>query len=361
MLAKKLTACLIGLLMVGTTALAADEVQLNPSHPERYTVVRGDTLWDISGRFLQTPWLWPEVWYVNPQIENPHLIYPGDVIVLSFVDGKPRLSVERGGGHGGGDGGLSGELGQDGRLSPRAIELPLDAAIPTLPLDAIQQFLTQTRVMTKEQLKSAPYVLIGEEEHLLTGAGDRLYARGKFEASQKSYDFVRPGDPYQDPDTGEILGYEAFHLGNGRLDRVGNPATFQVLKSNRELRSGDRLIPANDKAISTHFQPHPPAKSITGKIIAVMDGVVQIGQFQVVVLNRGEKDGIDVGTVLAVYQTGPTVTDTIKNDGEKPEQVKLPDERAGELMVFRTFDRLSFGLIMRATRSMHILDRVTNP
>lgn len=360
MLAKKLTACLLGLIMVGTTALAADDVALNPSHPDRYTVVRGDTLWDISGRFLQSPWLWPEVWYVNPQIENPHLIFPGDVIVLSFVDGKPRLSVERGGGGGGGDGGLSSELGQDGKLSPRAIELPLDAAIPTIPLDAIQQFLTQTRVMTKEQLKSAPYVLIGADEHLITGAGDRLYARGKFEEGAKTYDFVRPGDPYVDPDTKETLGYEAFHIGNGRMERAGDPATFLVLKSNRELRAGDRLIPTNDKAINTHFQPHAPKKPITGKIMAVMDGVVQIGQFQVVVINRGEKDGIDAGTVLAVYQTGETVTDTIKND-EKPEQIKLPDERAGELMVFRTFERLSFGLIMRSTRAMHVLDRVTNP
>jgi hypothetical protein len=328
-----------------TTAAFADQVALKEGHPDRYVVVKGDTLWDISGKFLDSPWLWPEIWHVNPQIENPHLIYPGDMISLVYVDGKPQLRIQRGKG--------------TFKLSPKARVERLDTAIPTIPIDTIQQFLTQPLVVDENTMEDAAYVVSSAGEHLIVGAGDRIYVRG-IDADQGSrYNVFRPGDAYVDPDTNEVLGYEALYLGDGHSERFGDPSTVKLDRTTREINIGDRVMPMSQEDVHAYFSPHASKDDVKGTIIAVVDGVSQIGQYQVVVINRGARENVDVGTVFAIEQRGASIPDQVS---ENPKDVvKLPDERAGLLMVFRTFDKVSFGLIMKATSSLHVGDRLSTP
>ncbi len=330
--------------LVASTALAG-QVALKDGHPESYVVKKGDTLWDISAMFLTDAWLWPEIWYVNPQVQNPHLIYPGDVLTLVYVDGQPRLQVDRG--------------YRTVKLSPRAREESLDNAIPAIPLDAIRQFLGRPLVVDDNQLKTAPYVVSSAGEHLITGAGDHVYVRGVEEGAPKSYSFFRPGGAYIDPVTHEILGYEAIYLGEGTLSRHGDPATASLTRTTREVNIGDRALPISEEDSYPYFSPHAAPVDTKGQIISVLDGVSQIGQYQVVVVNRGAREGLDVGAVMAVNRTGEVIADQVtpaRND-----TVELPNERAGVLMVFRVFNKVSYGLIMKATQAIHVGDMVTEP
>ena len=323
--------------------LALADDLLRADHPDQYTVVKGDTLWDISGRFLRSPWRWPDIWYVNPQIANPHLIYPGDVLELVYIDGKPQLRMRRG----------------PLKLSPTVRSTPWDGAIPTIPVDAIGPFLTRPYVLDKDQLDSAPYIVDFADEHILGGAGQKAYVRRIDETEPLKYEIVRPGGPYKDADTGEILGYEALYIGTSELQRTGDPATVFINSTDLESVIGDRLIPAGEEKATANFTPHAPAQPVEGSIIAVMNGVSQIGQYNVVVLDRGANDGLKHGTVLRVDQRGEVIRDVVTPDSR--DTVTLPDEEAGLLMVFRTFERVSFGLIMHASRVMHVDDRVRNP
>lgn len=335
---------LIGLLLAVFVGVAvAATPALKPDHPDRYVVVKGDTLWDISAKFLRDPWYWPEIWQVNPQIANPHLIYPGDVLTLVYIDGKPRLMLERG----------------TVRLSPKVRSEPLEGAIPTIPLEAIKPFLVGALVVSKEQIDAAPYIVSSAGEHLITGAGDRVYVRGLTDGSQVRHNVFRPGGPYIDPETQEVLGYEAVHVGMADLQREGDPATMLLSETTREAIDGDRLIPVPEEPFQPYFMPRPPEQDVNGQIISVYDGVSQIGQYHVVAINRGTRDGLEPGHVLAVYRAGNLIKDPVTPDPR--DTVQLPDERAGELMIFRTFERVSFGLVMRGTMAMHVLDKVTNP
>jgi len=316
---------------------------LRADHPDRYTVVRGDTLWDISGRFLRSPWLWPEIWHVNPQIANPHLIYPGDVLELVYIDGRPRLQLRRG----------------TVKLSPTVRSTPWDGAIPTIPVDAIAPFLTRPYVIGKDELESAPYVVDFADEHILGGAGQRAYVRSIDSDAHLKFEIVRPGGPYKDGETGEILGYEARYIGSAKLQRTGDPATIFLNATELESVIGDRLLAAGEDRATANFTPHAPPMPVEGTIISVFNGVSQIGTHNVVVIDRGEADGLKPGTVLRIDQRGETIRDVVSTNLR--ETVRLPDEQAGLLMVFRTFDRVSFGLVMHATRAMHIDDKVRNP
>ena len=342
---KKLFAMVCTLLLAGQ--LLASDVVLNPKHPDHYVVVKGDTLWDISAMFLRDPWLWPEVWHVNPQIVNPHLIYPGDLLSLIYVDGKPQLRMSRG------------APGGDNRLSPRVRYESLDDAIPTIPLDAIRQFLTRTIVVDENELDTAPYVLQSADEHVISGAGDRVYARGIKDRGNAMFDIYEQGDAYIDPDSGELLGYAALFIGSGPVQKFGDPATLLLTETTREVRAGHRLRPADSSDPVLHFRPHPTVPDTEGHIIAVIDGVTQIGQFNVVALDLGTREGIEVGHVMRVFQKGDTVRDRIS--GKRLDKVTLPDEDAGLVMVFRTFEKVSFALVMEATRAIHINDYVRTP
>lgn len=342
----------------------APAAELQPNYPEKYVVVKGDTLWDISARFLKSPWHWPRLWQDNPQVKNPHLIYPGDVLSIYFVNGKPMMRVQRGGetiSTAPVEEPIPTEVRGRGyktvKLSPRVREESLEQAIPTIPIDAIQQFLTRPRVVAADELEEAPYVVELADEHLAAGGGYRIYARGiKDSDGIADYALVRAGDTYRDPDSGEILGYEAVYIGDARIQSYGDPSTLKVDSANREILRGDRLLPVGGDLFLTSYMPHPPENKVSGRIIAVLDGVAQIGQYQVVVLNLGRQEDVDPGQVLAVYQNGEEIKDTVEGGS-----VKLPDEHAGEVLVFRVFERVSYALVMRATRSIHTLDKVTNP
>lgn len=336
-------------LCLASALLVAAPPVLNNSHPDNYVVVKGDTLWDISARFLRDPWRWPDVWQANPQVKNPHLIYPGDVISLTYdADGKPVLSIKRG--------------RPTVKLSPEIRANRLDRAIPTIPLDAIRQFLSRPLVISQEELDAAAYVVATADEHIVAGAGDRVYVRGIEGDKQAKFSVFEPGKPYRNPgaDEDDILGIEAIYVGEGTALAFGDPTTLLLTSTEREARRGDRVMPFDAEEINEHFLPHPPKATIDGSIISVIDGVSQIGQHQIVVLNKGQQDQVDVGTVLSVYRRGETISDLVTEE-VRDDTVTLPDERAGTVMVFRSFERVSFALVMDATRPMHLYDAVRNP
>ena len=338
-------------------SLPAATIELNPNHPVRYIVQKGDTLWDISARFLRDPWYWPEIWEVNPDIQNPHLIYPGDEIVLTYEGGKPVLRVRR-----------------DGRptvkLSPAVRTLSgSEGAIATLPMGAIKEFLNRSRVVTESEFENAPYIVSLGEEHLVGGEGFKVYARGLDAGANARYGVFRRGKAYRNPDAEEeILGYEALYVGDSVVERSGDPSTLLLTDTGREVLAGDRLFPLADEVVADKLVPNVPDTPVEGKIISVIDGVSQIGQYQVVVINLGDEDGVAPGDVMAVYQTGATIRDRFAKSpkvrsvaNRNYDLVTLPRERAGIVIVFRTFERVSYALVMKATRAMHVLDAVTNP
>jgi len=344
-----------------------EPIAVKPDHPEKYVVVRGDTLWDIASRFLRDPWLWPEVWQNNPQIENPHLIYPGDVLRLVYIDGRPVVQVQRGGAPG--EPTEPGEPGQvreitppppgleTVKLSPQVRVEDLDRAVPTIPVDAIRQFLARSRVVSTERLEEAPYVLSSLDEHLMAGGkGQRLFVRNLDSREYTRYAIVRKGDAYYDPRSDELLGYEALFLAEAQVVRYGQPATMAIENSRREVLNGDRLLPIDETVIDRTFLPRAPEQEVDGQIIAVVEGVSRITQYQVVTLNLGLQDDVEPGHVLAVYQAGEEVRDPLTGD-----DVLLPRQRAGTVMIFRVFDKLSYALVMDATRAIHVYDAVTNP
>jgi len=348
MLARKI----LVLLLLTLTSFAFAAPTLNPDHPDRYTVVKGDTLWDIAGRFLKSPWRWPDVWHVNPQVKNPHLIYPGDELVLSYdANGNPIIRIGK-------------RARPNLKLSPSMRKTRLDRAIPTIPLDAIQQFLSKPLAVGEKELENAPYVVQVAEEHVVAGAGDRLYVRNLKEEGKAKYSVFRPGIKYvkhtlKEDEEPEVLGYEAVYVGETTVAQFGDPATLLLTSTEREAHTGDRLLPLGDDDISENFMPHAPNADIEASIISVVDGVVQIGQNQLVVVDAGSREKIDIGTVLAVYSRGETITDNVSP--ERGDTVKLPDERAGTLLIFRVFEKVSFALVMDATRPLHVFDAVRNP
>ncbi|WP_372981748.1 LysM peptidoglycan-binding domain-containing protein [Marinobacter sediminum] len=323
------------------TSWAHAAPELRSDHPERYTVVKGDTLWDISGRFLNNPWYWPEIWHVNPQVKNPHLIYPGDRLALVYIDGRPRVTKV-----------ASSDIV---KLSPQIRSEAIDTPIPAIPLDAISSFLTDTRIVTPAELNDAPYVLEGEDGRIITGAGDRVYARGDKPADKVG--IFRRTKEFVDPQTGEFLGLEARSIGAGNVTAEnGDVLTLRLTKSNQEIRIGDRLLTGVNRPISTSFVPSSPDQEVDGQMIAVDGGVSQIGQFDVVTINRGERDGLEPGNVMSVLKSGNMVRDPVTG-----ETIELPSERAGLMMIFQAYEKMSYGLVLQATRPLSVGDKVTNP
>ena len=337
---------LLALLLLASAGVAQGQVQLREGFPQQYTVVTGDTLWDISGKYLREPWKWPELWQANPQIENPNLIYPGDTLSLVYVNGQPRLTLNRGASRG------------TIKLSPRIRSSPVADAIPSIPLQAINSFLLSNRIVdTPEDFNKAPYVVAGNAERVLSGMGDRVFARGTFDSNQSAYGIFRQGKVYTDPETKEFLGINADDIGGGEVvASEGDVTTLALQRTTQEVRLGDRLFSGEERSINSTFMPSAPKTDINGLILDVPRGVTQIGAMDVVTLNKGRRDGLAEGNVLAVMKTGETVRDRITG-----EPVKIPDERAGLLMVFRTYDKLSYGLVLYASRSLSVLDKVRNP
>jgi hypothetical protein len=332
--------------------------ELAPNAPDQYTVKRGDTLWDISSLFLRSPWRWPELWGMNlDQIRNPHLIYPGQMLFLDKSGGRARLRVGQP------------VAGDTVRLSPRVRSEPLDAgAITAVPMHLIAPFLNEAVVFNTNELDAAPRIVAAQEGRVLLGRGDTAYVRGEL-GGLRDWRVFREATPLKDPITQEVLGYEAQYLGTAEYRRAGEtvsagdgkpqivPATFAISTIRKEVGVGDRLAPVPPRDF-TAYVPHAPAQPVDGRIVSVYGEALIAGQNQIVALNRGAKDGMERGHVLALWQAGTSTTD--KTDPARP-AMKLPDERHGLLFVFRVFDRVSYALILNVQHPVRAGDRFTQP
>lgn len=365
----------------------ADEIQLQKNHPERHVVVKGDTLWGISGRFLKDPWQWPKVWRMNrDQIKNPHLIYPGDVVVLDTSSGSPQLKL----------------LHETVTLEPGVrIESLEKEAIFTIAPNIIGPFLSQPLLIENGKLDVAPRIIAGQENRVVLSPGTRIYINGIKEGQGTHWNIYRPGELLRDPDTAEVLGTEAIYLGDVDIARYGEPATGDIVRAKEEIFTKDRLVVSPDEFKSS-FVPHAPETQISGRIMRIYGGVAEGGPNTVVSINRGKSDGLEEGHVLAISRYGRVIRDPeykesssnkalaeekklkelnfdVKTDADgkkivnfekapaqtklvlKPGDIKLPDERVGLMMVFRTFDRVSYALIMNTTDAIYTADSVHTP
>ena len=338
----------------------ADEIKLAENVPDRYVVVKGDTLWGISARFLKDPWRWPDVWGLNKdEIKNPHWIYPGDVIVLDFTGRTPRLRRDGAGGSGS-DGSDAEWRLMETKLSPTIRRQALGTgAISSIPISAIQPFLVKPLVVGEQELSGAPTLVAGPENRVVLSAGDTAFAKGLVREEQADWNVYRPGRKLTDPDTKELLGREAIYLGDAQISEFGEVSTVLLTKSTKEIAPGDRLAKAPPPQ-SLSYVPHAPGNSIKGRVIAGPDdSVSEIGSLQVVIINRGSREGIEIGHVLALYRDRPLVTPA--NAVDPKEKLKLPAERYGIVFIFRVFEKVSYGLVMNSTRPVNVLDVVQSP
>jgi hypothetical protein len=340
------------------TIATGSNIPLAPNAPDEYIVKPGDTLWDISKVYLRDPWYWPEIWYVNPQVQNPHLIYPGDVLKLVYIDGKPRLTI--------------GERAQGGdgtkRLSPQVRREPLSRAIAAIPYDVIASFAGRPVLLDKDQVNKAPYVVAMRDGHVIGGVGNEIYARGiKNAQPDDRYSIIHVEGELKDPDNGKLLGYTGVYVGAGPVIASGDPAKLVLTETAREALQGDKLFPESVD-VNLDFVPHAPEVDVDATVIAVKDMTV-MGQYHIVALNRGSKAGLEPGHVVAIERAGDVVLDKYAKGGlaarsgnlKRGQSVQLPSERAGVAMIYKTYDRMSFALIMDATHEIRQGDRATNP
>jgi len=358
-----------GLLPVSSTAqdsqrtiATGSNIPLTADAPNEYTVKTGDTLWDISKVFLRDPWYWPEIWYVNPQVENPHLIYPGDVLKLVYIDGQPRVTV--------GDRGGPTESGGGKRLSPQVRREPLSQAITAIPYDVIAGFMGRPTLLDGDQVKKAPYVVALRDGHVIGATGNEIYAKGIGSAAADTrYSVIHVEEKIFDPETRDLLGYSGIYVGSGPVAITGDPAKILLTDSAREALQGDKLFPESVD-VNVDFVPHAPASDIDARVIAVRDHT-RMGQYQVIALNRGQRAGLEPGHVLAISQTGSVVRDTYSKGGMSAtsastsrghgKAVQLPDERIGLAMVFKAFDKMSYALVMETSHEIRQGDLARNP
>lgn len=334
----------------------ASDVKLQENPPARYTVKRGDTLWGISGRFLKNPWKWPEIWGMNKdEIKNPHLIYPGDVIILDLTGATPRLRLE-----GVPDGGLSRWYGyelQVTKLEPGMRSTALAAAIPTIPAKDIEAFLTRSLVLDPQSIELAPKIVAGIDSRVVLSASDTAFAVGLQKNKGSYWNVFRPGRMFQDPDTKEMLGREAVYLGDVEVESFGQVSALRILRARQEVSSGDRLaVIAAPQTLP--YVPRAPDKKVRGKVIAGSnDALSEFGPLSMLVLNRGARDGLESGQVLGLYRNQGMVSAGMVG-GEK---LRLPLQEYGLVMIFRVFNKVSFGLVMSASRPVNVNDIVQNP
>jgi LysM domain-containing protein len=359
-----------GLLPVSSTAqesqrtiATGSNIPLTADAPDQYVVKAGDTLWDISKVFLRDPWYWPEIWYVNPQVQNPHLIYPGDVLKLVYIDGQPRVTV----GERGGEAATEGGGGK--KLSPQVRREQLSKAITAIPYDVIASFMGRPTLLDGEQVKSAPYVVAMRDGHVIGAEGNEIYARGIGSvATDSRFSIIHVDEKLYDPENGDLLGYSGSYVGSGPVATSGDPAKVVLTDSTREALQGDKLFPESVD-VNVDFVPHAPTSDVKARVIAVRDHT-RMGQYQVIALNRGQRAGLEPGHVLAISQIGGTVRDSYAKGGLSArttatsrggKSVQLPDERIGLAMVFKSFDRMSYALVMETSHEIRQGDLAGNP
>lgn len=340
--------------------LPSEAITYEPEYPETYIVQKGDTLWDISSVFLRDPWHWPEIWFKNPQVENPHLIYPGDILAIIYVGGERRVQIVRRGE----DGKILSTGGTSGmkivKLSPRVRTQSIDASIPSIPIDSIRHLLSRPLIIDEEELSKAAYVLSSVDEHLINSINDTLYVRKLDTTSGNGrYQIFRPNKPLHDPVTDELLGYEATYVGETKLLLGGDPATVQVTNSEREILRDDRVLPIDNTNFERDFFPKPPATKVQGEVVSLLDAISMLGQYQTLAINLGSRDGVETGNILQIKRPGRAIPDKAEEDPTF--RVKLPDERIGMAMIIRSFEKMSYALIMEADRPVVETDYVESP
>ncbi len=348
----------------------ADEVRLQENAPDRHVVVKGDTLWDISEKFLKDPWLWPEVWQLNKeQIKNPHLIYPGDVVILTMEGGKPRLSLEPG-------------ARDVVKLSPQIRGEPIiikEAGIPSIPLKAIQAMLSKGGVGDPSDLEKSPRILGSGDARVMFGSGDTVYA-SRNDGDTVDWRVVRLGQALKNPDNPqEVLAYEMQHLGTARTEKAGDPQVVRILTAEQEILERDRLVPSWKGDIPQYI-PHGPGKPVNAKVVAALGGPIYAGTFMTLVLDKGMRDGLEEGHVLALFRAGRSVADpkciraekigflagggrghAVDCKPNKDDTSSLPDTRVGLAFVYRVFNKVAYALVMNGTEPVTVGDSARNP
>lgn len=349
---KSIISAVLAAALLATPLMAQQppDIKLQDNVPDRYVVVQGDTLWGIAAKFLKDPWRWPEMWKLNQnEVKNPHRIYPGDVIVLDRSGPQPEL-----------------KMGETVKLSPRVRAEDVGSQpIPSIPPRVIEPFLTRPLVIEPDGLDNAPRIIAAQADRVYLGSGDVAYVVGIPDAKPDSlWQIYRPGKPLIDPESQTTLGYEAVFLGDSRVIKGGEPATIRIFGAQQEIGKGDRLIAAAPLVLHS-YAPHAPRTLVQGRIIGSSGGMRETGQQNVVTLNKGRNDGLEPGHVLALLRLGRTNVDRTTLSrwyaADKVETTKLPDERYGLVFVFRTFDRVSYALVMSASRTVQIDDVVTTP
>lgn len=334
------------LAVTAACASAAEPLQLVDTPPDRHIVVKGDTLWGISGKFLKQPWRWPEIWQMNREdIKNPHLIYPGDVIVLDMSGGSPRLRLAKP------------VVSRDLKLQPTVHSTPVQQVIPSIPPNAIEPFISQPLIVETSDHNEAVKIVASQEDRILLGGGDSFYASGIPDTSVEKWHVFRKGKALKDPDSGEVIAYEAFFLGNARLTKPGEPASLVVTLAKEEMAAGDRLIPAPPPAIISYV-PHRPEQTVSGRILGIYGGVQEGGTSSVVSISRGKADGLEIGHVLALFRN--RISYSVDADGRRS-STPIPEERYGLAFVFRVFDRVAYALVVDSSKSVIVGDAVRNP
>ncbi|WP_255992147.1 LysM peptidoglycan-binding domain-containing protein [Chitinolyticbacter albus] len=332
----------------------ADTLALQENAPDRYVVVKGDTLWDISGKFLQKPWRWPEIWQLNKEeIKNPHWIYPGDVIVLDRSGAQPRLRLLRDSKN---NGRTSGVL----KLGPRTrIESLAGDAAPSIPFRAIKPFLNRPLVIDPVEMQAAPRIAAGPDDRVYFTAGDKVYAVGLAGEIGSTWHIFRPGRPLIDPDDPEgkrIIGNEVDYLGDATLDVPGDVSTMHIIGNREEVAVGSRLLRAEDQPFM-NFTPHAPSQTVLGKVVSAYGGVAEAGQYTTIVINRGSVDGLDIGSVMEAYKAPRLIK---KETVDEPDRY-TPGEKSGNVFIYRVFPEISYGLVMNSTLPINVADEVRSP
>jgi LysM repeat protein len=357
--ASEMTATEAAIAAAGSSAAAPapTAAAVNPTAPKQYVVKRGDTLWGIASTFLKDPWLWPEVWVINPQIPNPHLIYPGDTLALAYgANGAPYVTVSQAG---------------TVRLDPRLRSTPFDSAIPAVPYAAIASFLSKPTVLTEDQIRKAPYIVAFRNMHQIAGSGNEVYVKNLSADENARFNVMHVSTELRDPDDGKLLGYMGIYTATALVRRSGDPAKAVLIDPARETLAGDRLLTANQE-VPANFMLKGPSGKVHGHILAIVDGTDLVGTYQVVAIDRGASAGIEPGTMLAVDTVGDNIPDYYRNGkgiGDRTSgtgysflpRVQLPEERAGTILVFKVFDHVSYALVVGASDTMHRGDLVVNP
>jgi LysM repeat protein len=357
--ATEMTATEAAIAAAGSSAAAPapTAAAVNPTAPKQYVVKRGDTLWGIASTFLKDPWLWPEVWVINPQIPNPHLIYPGDTLALAYgANGAPYVTVSQAGAV---------------RLDPRLRSTPFESAIPAVSYGTIAAFLSKPTLLTEDQIRKAPYIVAFRDMHQVAGSGNEVYVKNLSAEENARFNVMHVGTELRDPDDGKLLGYMGVYTATALVRRPGDPAKAVLIDPARETLAGDRLLTANQE-VPANFVLKGPSGPVRGRILAIVDGTDLVGTYQVIAINRGASAGLEPGTMLAVDSVGDNVPDYYRNGkgiGDRTNgvgysflpRVQLPEERSGTVLVFKVFDHVSYALVVGASDVMRTGDLVVNP